>query len=75
VDGVLLTGVTPGSPADKAGIRAGDTIIQMGKIEVHSLQDLQVALTSHKPGDTVDVTVLRDKEKKTFSVALTRRTN
>ncbi len=75
VDGVLLTGVSPGSPAEKAGIRAGDTIVQFGAIEVHSLQDLQVALTSHKPGETVKVIVLREKERKSISVTLTRRSN
>src|SRR5262245_37161707 len=36
--GVKLSGVTPGSPADKAGVRAGDIIVGMGKIDVEDLQ-------------------------------------
>jgi hypothetical protein len=73
VDGTLLTGVTAGSPADKAGIRGGDIIVQVGAIEIHSLQDLQDALVSHKPGDTVKITVRRGNQRITYPVTLSRR--
>jgi hypothetical protein len=73
VDGTLLTGVTAGSPADKAGIRGGDVIVQVGGNEIHSLQDLQDALVSHKPGDIVKITVRRGNVRITYPVTLSRR--
>jgi acetylornithine deacetylase/succinyl-diaminopimelate desuccinylase-like protein len=73
VDGTLLTGVTAGSPADKAGIRGGDIIVQVGESEIHSLQDLQDALVSHKPGDVVKITVRRANVRITYPVTLSRR--
>jgi hypothetical protein len=73
VDGTLLTGVTAGSPADKAGLRGGDVIVQVGAIEIHSLQDLQDALVSHKPGDIVKITVRRGNLRITYPVTLSRR--
>jgi S1-C subfamily serine protease len=42
--GGLVKNVTPGSPADKAGIEAGDTVVQMNGLAVHSFADAQYAL-------------------------------
>jgi hypothetical protein len=72
-NGVRLTGVRAGSPAEKAAIRAGDVIVHMGEMEVRDLQGLTDALRAHKPGDTVPVTVLRDGRRLTVSVTLGSR--
>jgi len=60
-EGVLVREVTPGSPADKAGIKAGDVIIKANGVPVHSLADLQgeshLALTLLRKGATTDVTL------------------
>jgi hypothetical protein len=58
--GVKLSGVSPGSPAEKAGLRSGDVLIGLGTHDVADLQGLTDALGAHKPGDTVEVRYLRD---------------
>ena len=57
--GVLLQGVRSGSPADLAGIRAGDVLVGMGPHTIANLQDFQNALSSYHAGDTVEVRVRR----------------
>ncbi len=53
--GVLVSAVRPGSPAEKAGLAAGDVVTGVGRVEVRTLADLGVALRSHRPGDVVEV--------------------
>ena len=57
--GVLLSDVRPGSPAEKAGIKGGDRIVDIGGTRIENLYDMTYALQDHKPGDTVDVIVVR----------------
>ena len=71
--GVKLSGVTPGSPADKAGVHAGDIIVGMGQLEVADLQGLTDALREHKPGDTVPLRLIRDGKPLTLEVTLGTR--
>ena len=71
--GLKLTGVTPGSPADKAGLVAGDIIVEFGGKPVKDLYQYTDALYSHKPGDEVKVVVLRKGERLTLTVTLGRR--
>ena len=73
--GVKLSGVTKGSPADTAGIRAGDIIVGLGTHDVADLQGMTDALRAHKPGDVVDVQVLRGGERVTLKVTLGSRAN
>jgi len=71
--GVKLSGVTAGSPADKAGIRAGDIVLGIGASDVADLQGMTDALRGHKPGQDVDVRVLRGSETLTLRVTLGSR--
>ncbi|MCC7010127.1 MAG: M20/M25/M40 family metallo-hydrolase [Acidobacteria bacterium] len=71
--GVKLSGVTAGSPADKATLKAGDIVIGIGTHDVPDLQGMTDALRAYKPGDTVTVKVIRDGETKTFEVTLGSR--
>ena len=73
--GVKLSGVTKGLPADMAGIRAGDVIVGLGTHDVADLQGMTDALRAHKPGDVVDVQVLRGGERVTLKVTLGSRAN
>ena len=73
--GVKLSGVTKGSPADTAGIQAGDIIVGLGTHDVADLQGMTDALRAHKPGDVVDVQVLRGGERVTLKVTLGSRAN
>src|SRR5947208_1439086 len=62
--GVLLADVRAGGPADLAGIRGGDRIIQMAGTRIENLYDMTFALQDHKPGETIDVTVVRAGDQK-----------
>jgi aminopeptidase YwaD len=71
--GVLLTGVRPGSPAERAGVAAGDVLLRVGASKVMNLQDLAFALRSHRPGDEVVVEWARGAERRTATVKLEER--
>ena len=71
--GLRLTGVRSGSPAEQAGLAAGDVVVEFGGRKVTNLYDYSDALYSHHPGDVVAVTVLRNGERKQFTVTLGKR--
>jgi aminopeptidase YwaD len=73
VDGLKLTGVSEGGPAQKAGLRGGDIIIEFGGKKISNIYDYTYALGDFSPGDIVDVVVLRNGEKHTFKVELGAR--
>ncbi|QDT28280.1 Aminopeptidase YwaD precursor [Gimesia panareensis] len=68
--GYHISGASPGSPADKAGLKAGDAIIKMGKTKIDGLDDFDLALRMFSPGDEVDVTVLREGKRVKLTVKL-----
>lgn len=61
--GVLLYDVTPGSPADKAGVKAGDVIVGLGAKTIEDIYDYTAALDSIKIGEETDLIVERDGQK------------
>lgn len=71
--GMHLSGVTPGSPADKAGIKTGDIIIEFGGTPIDDLYSYTDALRSHKPGDSVKVVVLRAGQRLELTAVLVAR--
>jgi aminopeptidase YwaD len=60
IPGVKLAGVRPESPAEKAGLQAGDIIVTFAGVTIRTLEDLVFALRSKRAGDRVEVTYLRD---------------
>jgi len=70
-EGAYVSKVTPGGPAEKAGIRAGDVLTKINGIAIKSSLELTHQLLKHKPGDTVTVTVYRDNKTVDVSVVLT----
>ncbi len=58
--GVRLADVRPGSPAERAGIRGGDRLVGLAGTKIANLYDFTYALQDNKPGDTVEVVVVRD---------------
>jgi Peptidase family M28/PDZ domain len=72
-DGVKFSDVRPGSPAAKAGLKAGDVLTQFGDKVIHNLYDFTDALRRSKVGDVVEVTVLRDGKPMKVSVTLEQR--
>ena len=71
--GVKFSDVKPGSPAAKAGLKAGDILIQFGDKPIKNLYDFTDALRRSKVGDVVEVKVLRDGQTVTVPVKLEQR--
>ena len=72
-NGVKFSDVKPASPAEKAGLKAGDILVQFGDKPIKNLYDFTDALRRSKVGDVVDVTVLRDGKPVKASVKLEQR--
>jgi S1-C subfamily serine protease len=65
--------VTPGSPGEAAGIKAGDIIVGIGDTKIDTEHPLNAVLAQSAPGDTVDLKVLRDGQTLTIPVTLGTR--
>ncbi|MGC2193921.1 MAG: M28 family peptidase [Terriglobales bacterium] len=72
-NGVKFSDVKPASPAEKAGLKAGDILVQFGDKPIKNLYDFTDALRRSKVGDVVDVTVMRDGKPVKASVKLEQR--
>jgi hypothetical protein len=72
-NGVKFSDVRPGSPAAKAGFKAGDVLVQFGSMPIHNLYDFTDALRRSKVGDVVDVKVMRDGKPISAPVKLEQR--
>jgi hypothetical protein len=71
--GVRISGVSPGSPAELAGLQAGDVIVRIGEHAVPDLQGMTDALRAYKPGDEVAIRFLRADREATVRVVLGTR--
>jgi S1-C subfamily serine protease len=80
-EGVLILRVVPNGPAAEAGLRGtsqnrsgqvqlGDVIVAIDGKPVKNSNDLYNIMEQYKPGDTVTVTVIRDRERRDFKVTL-----
>ena len=69
--GAMVLSVANDSPAESAGLQAGDVITDINGTAVASPQDLVDAVGAKKPGDKVTLTVLRSGEKEPISVKVT----
>lgn len=72
-NGVKFSDVKPNSPAAKAGLKAGDVLVQFGDKPIKNLYDFTDALRRSKVGDVVEVKVLRDGQPMTVNVKLEQR--
>lgn len=68
--GVLVAGVLPGGPADRAALKPGDIIVTLDGKPIRNVQALQEVLAQHQPGDQVSVGVRRADGDHTFTVTL-----
>ena len=72
-EGVLVTIVEPGSPADKAGLEAGDAIVSLDGQEIITTQELIQAIHSSQIGQELEITYWRDETKNTTYALLIER--
>jgi S1-C subfamily serine protease len=83
--GALVQDVQPGSPAEKAGLRAGrtrtdegvtlggDLIVRVDRKDVRSPEDVAAAIEDNEPGDTVAIEYLRGRKRETVDLELAVR--
>jgi serine protease Do len=69
-EGAVVQSVEPGRPADKAGVQVRDVIVEYNGRPVKDSDSLVAMVVATKPGTTVPVTVLRDKQRKTLNVTV-----
>lgn len=72
-NGLYIAGVSEGSGAAEAGLKAHDRILSVDGRRVDTHKDVQQALSGLKAGDSVEVTVLRDGDERSFDVVLGER--
>lgn len=72
-DGVLVTRVIDGSPADRAGVRKGDILVSFNSRTLSSPSQLRELVTDAGPGRTVALRIVRDGERRTLSAELSAR--
>ena len=71
--GVLISKVEEDSPAEEAGLKAGDVIVSVNGNEVSSSGDISAIISDHKKGDKIDIGVVRKGAKKSFTAVLDER--
>lgn len=72
-DGLKLDGVRPGSPAEKAGLRAGDVVVKLGKMPIKNVYDYTYALGEMRGGDEVEAVIRRDGKEVTLKITPEKR--
>ena len=70
VEGVYIGGVVENGAANEAGIKEKDVIISVDGDKVKTAAELQEKVSQYRPGDNVNIVVIRDNEKKQFTVTL-----
>jgi S1-C subfamily serine protease len=70
---VVVASVVPGSPAAQAGLQPGDVITEIQSRPVGAPIDVTEAVDALRPGDTVDIQVVRGADRYTTQVKLARR--
>ncbi|MEE8268852.1 MAG: PDZ domain-containing protein, partial [Nitrospinaceae bacterium] len=72
-DGVLVNSVFKDQPASKAGIKVGDIILKIGGATVSSPNSMIRLIGNISPGQTINLDILRNGERKAFSVQLVQK--
>lgn len=73
VKGLVVAGVYRQGPADKAGIKPGDILMQVGDEAVISDLQAMAKITQTKPGKSIEIVVLRDGKEKAILATVSKR--
>ncbi|HEV8652535.1 MAG TPA: trypsin-like peptidase domain-containing protein [Actinomycetes bacterium] len=71
--GAIVVRVAPGAPADRAGIQPGDVIVAADGREVRTAEDFLAVLRAKKPGDQLELTVVRNGQERRVTLKLAER--
>ncbi len=69
-EGVVVEGVSDGDPAEKAGMKEGDRIVEMGGKQIKNLEGYMLFMREQKKGDTIEVKVMRKEKELKLKVKL-----
>ena len=72
-NGVFVTQVSPGGPAEAAGLQPGDIVVSIEGVQIDAQNAFSEVLFTHEPGETVSVEVLRGDQRFTASLTLAER--
>jgi S1-C subfamily serine protease len=70
---LIIDRVEPGSPAEKAGLRPGDSFMQIGTFKPKVFDHLKNYVSNFRPGTEIQLTVKRGSELKSFTLKLGAR--
>lgn len=70
--GVVVVEISNGSGASKSDLKSGDVITKLNGEKVENTAYLRYELYKNKPGDTIDITYIRDGKEHSIKVTLTK---
>jgi len=70
IEGIYIADVLEEGAADRAGLKAGDIILEVDKVTVNTTAELQEQIGRYRPGEKVNLTVKRDGKRKQYQVVL-----
>ena len=70
IEGVYIESITDNGAAKEAGIKKGDVVLEINKVQVNSKAELVEQVGKYRPGEVVNLTIKRDNKKKQFEVIL-----
>lgn len=73
--GAYINGLTSNGAAESAGIKIGDIIVAVENTKVNSVSELQEQVSKYRPGNKINVTVMRNEKELTMPVVLTNIKN
>ncbi len=66
---VVIAGVLPGSPGEKAGLRQGDLVLSADGLDIHERKALYDAINRHRPGESVRLRIMRNNQVQNLEIA------
>ena len=71
--GILISHVSPASPAEEAGLQSGDVIIELKNKEIKNLAAFRNEIAMEKPGDKIALKIIREDKEKSIEIIVGSR--